>query len=67
MTIPQVSLSDTYDVWRIRTNQIIVKLESLEGNTTNSLSNTYSKFGGNITGDMVITGNVTISGTLDLL
>lgn len=35
MPLANVALTDTFDVWRIRTNQIIVSLDSAESNVVN--------------------------------
>jgi len=83
--LANVALTNTFDEHRIRTNQIIFKLNEVEttpinftSNTTNVLtvsasarlgntvflsSNALSRFGGTISGDLEITGNLTISGT----
>jgi len=37
-TLANVALTDTFDTWRIRTNQIIVSLNSVDSNSTNALS-----------------------------
>ena len=36
-TLANVALTDTFDTWRIRTNQIIVSLNSIDSNSTNGL------------------------------
>lgn len=38
MSITPVNLTDTFDVWRTRTNQIIALTDSINSNTTNALS-----------------------------
>jgi len=37
-TLANVAITDTFDTWRIRTNQIIVSLNSVDSNSTNALS-----------------------------
>jgi hypothetical protein len=39
MALANVATTNTFDEWRIRTNQIIYKLDEVEGNTSNSLAN----------------------------
>lgn len=38
MALANVSLTNTFDEWRTRTNQIIFKLDELEGNVANDLA-----------------------------
>jgi predicted acyltransferase (DUF342 family) len=37
MALANVTLTNTFDEWRVRTNQIIYKQDELEGNVANSL------------------------------
>ena len=37
-TLANVALTDTFDTWRIRTNQIIVSLNSVDTNAINALA-----------------------------
>lgn len=77
--LANVVLTDSFDTWRIRTNQIIVKLDQLETNAVNIVSNTsvITVSGRGTIGNTVyitsnafpttggtITGNVTITENL---
>ena len=48
-TLANVALTDTFDTWRIRTNQIIVSLNSVDTNAINALA---------ISGYAAVTANV---------
>lgn len=77
--LANVVLTDSFDTWRVRTNQIIVKLDQLETNAVNIVSNTsvITVSGRGTIGNTVyitsnafpttggtITGNVTITTNL---
>lgn len=71
MAIANVTLDNTFDEWRVTTNQLIVKSDQLEitlnsaFSTANSaLSNTS---GAVFAGNLVITGNLTLSGPTAVL
>lgn len=71
MAIANVTLDNTFDEWRVTTNQLIVKSDQLEitlnsaFSTANSaLSNTS---GAVFAGDLIITGNLTLSGPTAVL
>lgn len=38
MALANVTLLDSFDTWRTRTNQIIVKIDQIEGNVANSIN-----------------------------
>jgi predicted acyltransferase (DUF342 family) len=86
--LANVALSDTFDTWRTRTNQIIVNIDQVENSNIRFVSNTSTinvtgnvklgqtvyigsnalpTTGGTINGELVINGNVRITGILDLL
>ena len=71
MPIANVTLNNTFDEWRTTTNQLIAKGDQLEitlnsaFSTANSaLSNTS---GAVFAGDLIITGNLTLSGPTAVL
>lgn len=81
VALANVVLSDTFDTWRTRTNQIIVKLDQLETNAVNIVSNTsvITVVGRGTVGNTVylssnalpntggaITGSLTISSNLSI-
>ena len=43
--IANVALSDTFDVWRIRTNSIAYRLTVIDAGTANNVGATYATFG----------------------
>jgi hypothetical protein len=68
MALANVTLINTFDEWRTRTNQIIYKIDEIDGNVTNTraYANTtfMAKAGGTFTGNVSFSGTNTI---LDLL
>lgn len=81
--LANVSILDTFDTWRIRTNQLIIladqngtfaNLGFSQANTAylvanaafakanNAEANSVSTLGGTINGNLIITGNITVSG-----
>lgn len=74
MALANVTLTNTFDEWRVRTNQIIYKQDELEGNVANALvgvaSNTANALnyanssflrltGNTVTGNVIFQGNYT--------
>ena len=55
VALANVTLLDTFDTWRTRTNQIIIKLDQLETNAVNIVSNTST---------ITISGRGTIGNTV---
>ena len=88
MALANVSLSDTFDTWRTRTNQLIILADQnstfanlgytqansayLQANTAYTRANTAEAnsvptIGGTISGNLIITGNLTLSGANAIL
>ena len=68
MALANVSLTNTFDEWRTRTNQTIYTLDRIELNVANSINYANTAFLAKTGG--VMTGNVTFTGSnliLDLL
>jgi len=57
MALANVALTDTFDQWRTRTNQIIVNLDQIENSNIRFVSNTST---------INTSGNVALGGTLYL-
>jgi hypothetical protein len=69
MALANVSLTNTFDEWRIRTNQIIMNIAEIEGNVANTIRFTGGYITGNLsvtenvyTQDLVVTGNAYFTG-----
>jgi hypothetical protein len=71
MTIANVTLNNTFDEWRVTTNQLIVKSDQLEITLNSAFSTANAALpntsGAAFAGDLIITGNLTLSGASAVL